>query len=93
MIHCFIYLKKKYLYENSNNKDKLAYIKQINETFINKNVSRITLVTWPTLYHKEILYLSGFVISVSNISLCVTVDQTLIIEFDYRKTVLNIVMD
>ncbi len=27
----FIY----FLYENSNNKDKLAYIKQINETFIN----------------------------------------------------------
>ncbi len=27
----FIY----FLYENSNNKDKLAYIKQINETFTN----------------------------------------------------------
>ncbi len=25
-----------FIYENSNNKDKLAYIKRINETFINK---------------------------------------------------------
>ncbi len=36
----------------------------------------------PDLYHKEILYLYGFVISVSHISLCVTVDRTLVIEFN-----------
>ncbi len=40
------------------------------------------------------MYLYGFVISVSHaISLCVTVDQTLFIEFDYIKTILNMVMD
>ncbi len=27
------------MYENSNNKDKLAYIKRINETIIKKNVA------------------------------------------------------
>ncbi len=51
------------------------------------------LLNTPELYHKEIIYLYGFVISVSNISLCVMVDRTLIIEFDYTKTISNIVMD
>ncbi len=31
VIHSF------FIYENCNNKDKLAYIERINETFINKN--------------------------------------------------------
>ncbi len=35
----------------------------------------------PDVYYKEILYLYGFVISVSRISLCHMVDRTLIIEF------------
>ncbi len=32
-----LFINHFFLYENSNNKDKLAYIKQINETFINKS--------------------------------------------------------
>ncbi len=46
----------------------------------------------PDLYHKEKLYLYGFVISVSRSSSCVMVDKTLFAEFDDRKTVLNMVM-
>ncbi len=33
----YVYICIYFIYENSNNKDKLAYINRINVTFINKN--------------------------------------------------------
>ncbi len=60
---------------------------------LEENIEAAPLLNTPDFYQKEILDLYGFVISVSHISLCVMVDRTLIIEFDYRKTVLNMGMD